>query len=140
MNPNFLNLSNRKKRDVLFELLTGQPSDGLISKKEISSLHKLISNTSQLNSTHNKQQEKTKKSPVRKKKNETKKKSTHHLSEEVFENLESVYKEIRSIVPGNLRSGLSESQIVNHGLSLILKELKANGGNSSLVRNIIQKN
>jgi len=67
MNPKFLNLSNRKKRDVLFELLTGQPSDGLISKKELSSLHKLISNTSQLNSTHNKQQEKTKKKSSKKK-------------------------------------------------------------------------
>ena len=140
MNPNFFDLSKRKKRDVLLELLTGYPSEGMISKKELNSLHKLISDTSSLNSIHNKQREKTKKRAVGKNKKETKKKPTHYLSEDVFENIESVNREIRALLPENLRSSLSDSQIINQALTLILNEFKAKGKKSNLVRNIIQKN
>ncbi len=139
MNTNFFNLSKRKKRDILSELLVGETSEGLVSKKELSALHKLIGNTQQVNSIHKKLPDKTKKIAVRKKKKEAKRKTTHYLSEEIFENLDSVQKKIRSIVPEKLRSKVSKSQIVNQALTLILKEFEARGENSRLVRNIIQK-
>ena len=139
MNTNFFNLSKRKKRDVLFELLTDKPTEGVISKKELNALKKLIGDIPQIKLTHGKQPEKTKKITARKKKKETKKKTTYYISKEVFENLDSVQKEIQSIVPENLRSKVSKSQIVNQALTLILKEFEARGENSRLVRNIIQK-
>ena len=139
MNPNFFNLSKRKKRDVLSELLTGEISEGMISKKELKALHKLIGHAPQINKTPDKQPEKTKKIAVRKKKKEAKRKTTHYLSEEIFENLDSVQKKIRSIVPENLKSKVSKSEIVNQALVLILKEFETKGEDSKLVRNIIQK-
>ena len=87
MNPNFFNLSKRKKRDVLSEILVGETSEGLVSKKELSALHKLIGNTQQVNSIHKKLPDKTKKIVLRKKKKEKKRKATHYLSEKVLKNL-----------------------------------------------------
>jgi len=139
MNSNFFNLSKRKKRDVLAELLTGDPSEGMISKKELNALHKLIGDTPKNISTSRNQPEKSKKSAAGKKKKDTKKKTTLYLSKEVFENLDRVKKEIRSIVPKNLRSKVSKTQIVNHALTLILKEFEDKGENSKLVRNIKKK-
>ncbi len=139
MNPNFFNFSKRKKRDVLLELLTDKPFEGVISKKEINALNKLIGDTPQIDLTHGKQPKKTKKITAKKKKKEIKKKTTHYISEEVFENLECVKKEIRSIIPENLRSRVTKSQIVNQALTIILKEFEARGKNSRLVRNIVQK-
>ena len=139
MNHNFFNLSKRKKRDVLLELLTGQPSEGMISKKELNALHKLISDSPQLNSNHKKQLKKAKKIAVGKKKQESKNRTTH-LSQKVFKNLESLNREIRALLPEDIRSGISDSQIINQALTLILNEFKAKGKKSSLVRNIIKKN
>lgn len=83
-------------------------------------MNKLIGETPHINSSHNKQ-------------------TTYYLSEEVFENLESATNEIRTIVPENLRTRVSQSQIVNQALLLILKEYEPRGENSMLVRSIIQK-
>jgi len=139
MNPNFFNLSKRKKRNVLSELLTGSSSEGIISKKELNALNKLIGDTPQTNSTPNKPSGKTKTIPVRKKGKKAKRKTTHYLSEEVYESLGSVKNDIRTLLPENLRSKVSRSQIVNQALTLILKEFETKGEKSRLVRNLIQK-
>jgi hypothetical protein len=139
MNPNFFNLSKRKKRDILSELLVGETSEGLVSKKELSALHKLIGNTQQVNSIHKKLPDKTKKIVLRKKKKEKKRKATHYLSEEVLKSLDSAIKEIRTGLPEKLRSNVSKSQIVDLVLAEVLDEFENKGEKSRLVRNIIQK-
>jgi hypothetical protein len=139
MNPNFFNLSKRKKRDILSELLVGETSEGLVSKKELSALHKLIGNTQQVNSIHKKLPDKTKKIVLRKKKKEKKRKATHYLSEEVLKSLDSAIKEIRTGLPEKFRSNVSKSQIVDLALAEVLDEFENKGEKSRLVRNIIQK-
>ena len=139
MNPNFFNLTKRKKRDILSEILVGETSEGLVSKKELSALHKLIGNTQQVNSIHKKLPDKTKKIVLRKKKKEKKRKATHYLSEEVLKSLDSAIKEIRTGLPEKLRSNVSKSQIVDLVLAEVLDEFENKGEKSRLVRNIIQK-
>ena len=139
MNPNFFNLSKRKKRDILSEILVGETSEGLVSKKELSALHKLIGNTQQVNSIHKKLPDKTKKIVLRKKKKEKKRKATHYLSEEVLKSLDSAIKEIRTGLPEKFRSNVSKSQIVDLALAEVLDEFENKGEKSRLVRNIIQK-
>jgi hypothetical protein len=139
MNHNFFNLSKRKKRDVLSALLTGDSSEGMISNKELNALHKLLGPTPKKPSANRKQPEKTKKTAARKKKKETQKKTTYYLSKDVFENLDRAKKEIQSIVPENLRSKVSKTQIVSQALTIILKEFEDKGENSRLVRNIKKK-
>ena len=139
MNPNFFNLSKRKKRDILSELLAGETSQGLVSKKELNALYKLIGNIQQVNSIHKKLPEKTKNIVLRKKKNVIKRKTTHYLSEEVLKRLDNVLKEIRTGLPEKLRSSVSKSQIVDLALAEVLDEFENKGEKSRLVRNIIQK-
>ena len=139
MNPNFFNFSKRKKRDILPELLVGETSEGLVSKKELSALHKLIGNTQQVNSIHKKLPDKTKKIVLRKKKKEKKRKATHYLSEEVLKSLDSAIKEIQTGLPEKFRSNVSKSQIVDLALAEVLDEFENKGEKSRLVRNIIQK-
>ena len=139
MNPIFFNLSKRKKRDILSELLTGETSEGLVSKKELSALHKLIGNTQQVNSIHKKLPDKTKKIVLRKKKKEKKRKATHYLSEEVLKSLDSAIKEIQTCLSEKFRSNVSKSQIVDLALAEVLDEFENKGEKSRLVRNIIQK-
>ena len=139
MNPNFFNLSKRKKREILSELLFGETSEGLVSKKELSALHKLIGNTQQANSIHKKLANNTKKIVLRKKKKEKKRKVTHYLSEEVVKSLDSAIKKIRNDLPEKLRSNVTKSQIVDLALSEVLDEFENKGEKSRLIRNIIQK-
>ena len=139
MNPNFFNLSKRKKSDILSKLLVGEASEGLVSKKELSALHKLIGNTQQVNSSHKKLPDKTKKIVLRKKKKEKKRKATYYLSEEVLKSLDSAIKEIRTGLPEKLRPNVSKSQIVDLALAEVLDEFENKGEKSRLVRNIIQK-
>jgi len=117
MNHNFFNLTKRKKRDVLAELLSGKSSDGMISSKELNALHKLIGDAPQNTSISRKQSEKSKKTGAKKKKKDSKRKTTLYLSNEVFESLDRVKKEMQSIVPENVRSSVSKTQIVNQALT-----------------------
>ena len=42
MKPDFFNLSKRKKRDIFSELLLGKPSGGIIGKKELNAVNRLL--------------------------------------------------------------------------------------------------
>jgi hypothetical protein len=139
MNTNFFNLSKRKKRDVLYELLTDSQHEGIISNKELNALNRLVGNSAQAEPLQKRKQEKSTKKTARRKK-ALKRKTTYYLTDEVFENLDNAKKEIQAIVPEKLRSKVSKSQIVNKALSIILKEFEAKGGNSSLVRELVKKN
>lgn len=138
MNPNFFNLSKRKKRDLLAELLSGGSTAGIISKKELNALNKLIGDTRQVNSINNKHPGKSK--FPGKKTEETKRKITHYVSAEILDRLDSAMKDIQSLLPDDSRSKISKSQIVNQALESTLKEFETKGNKSKLVRNILQKN
>lgn len=141
MNTNFFDLSKRKKRDLLFELLTDVSSEGIISKKEIYALNILIDKQSlkKATVTKNEQSKKIKKSTAEKETQKTQKKATHYLSQEVYNNLDKAQVTIRTLVPEHLQSRISRSYIVNLSLDIILQEFKAKGKNSKLMHNIMQK-
>ncbi|UCD65846.1 MAG: hypothetical protein JSW69_07510 [Deltaproteobacteria bacterium] len=141
MNPNFFNLSKRKKRDVLTDLLLGKSSEGIISKKELNALNKLIEGqpAKKAPAKNKTKPVKTRKIAVSKRPQKVKKKTTHYLSQEISENLDKVQMDIRSRLPENLQSGISKSHIVNQALAIILQEFEAKGKNSRLMQTIVQK-
>jgi hypothetical protein len=139
MNTNYFNLSKRKKRDVLSELLNGNSSEGIIGNKELNAINRVLVDTSQFDSIPKEQKVKTSKKSVKKRKKGTKRKTTHYLTEEVFENLDSAKKKIRTIVPEDLRTRVSKTQIVNRALMLILEEFETKGKNSKLVNYLLKK-
>lgn len=142
MNPNFFNLSQRKKRDVLSDLLLGKSTEGIISKKELNALNKLIERPpveGVADTIKSKPAEKAKVSVAQKKEQGAKKRRTHYLSPEVSEDLDKIHMAIRSLVPENLRATISKSHIVNQSLAIILQEFAVKGKKSRLMRTIISK-
>lgn len=137
MNPNFFNLSKRKKRDILSELLTGNPSDGIISKKELVALTKAIGETSRMDSSRRK---KSKMTLSRKKRVSKKEKKSYYLSAEVIRGLDSVTKEIQSYLPENQQPEVTKSRVVDQALTLVLEEFSTRGENSRLFRSILHEN
>jgi hypothetical protein len=140
MNSNFFDLSKRKKSDLLSDLLDDKVSEGIVSKKELNSLNKILGTTPQTSPSLKKQQKKTKKTISKKKKNESKKEITHYLTEDVCEKLDSVSKEIKTIVPEKQQASVSRSQIVNNALTMVLKDYKKRGKKSLLFRYIMHNN
>jgi len=136
----FFDLSKRKKTNLLSDLLDDKVSDGIVSKKELYSLYKIIFTTEQISPSHKKQTEESKKTSLRKNKKEKNKKTILYLSREVFEQLDNVTNELKTIVPENLHSRITRSQIVNQAITLVLREYKNKGKNSKLVRSIMQNN
>ena len=142
MNPIFFNLSKRKKRNVLTDLLLGKSTEGIVSKKELYALNRLIEGppSSTAPVKINNRPKKTKKVRTAGKKNQnTKRKKTHYLSQEISENLDRAQMTIRSLVPEDLRSRISKSHIVNQSLAVVLQEFEAKGKDSRLISTIMQK-
>ena len=52
MNQNFFNLSHRKKRDLLSDLLIGKDREGNISKKELIALKRIIADSASSTPPH----------------------------------------------------------------------------------------
>ena len=140
MNSNFFDLSKRKKSDLLSDLLDDKEPEGIVSKKELLSLNKIIGATPQISPSLKKQLKKTKKTTPGKKKKEPKKEMTHYLSEDVCEKLDNVSEEIKTIVPEKLQANVSRSQIVNNALTMVLKDYKKRGKKSLLFRYIMHIN
>jgi hypothetical protein len=136
----FFDLSKRKKTNLLSDLLDDKVSEGIVSKKELYSLHKIVFTTQQITPNHKKQKENPKKTSFTKNKRGMDKKTTLYLSREVFDHLDTATNELKTIVPENLHSRITRSQIINHALTLILREYKKKGKNSRLVRSIMQNN
>ena len=155
MNPIFFNLSQRKKRDVLSELLEGRSTEGIIGQKEINAVNRLVEGPPSHKTPvkKNSQPPKTKKFTVAHPKTQLtknvtaaglktrqpKKKKTHYLSHEISEDLDKTQMTLRSLVPEKLRYRVSKSLIVNKALAMILHEFKAEGKNSRLMYTIINK-
>jgi len=141
MNPNFFNLSKRKKRDILSEVLLDKSPEGIISKKELNAVNRMVEGSS-LNCTPVKTKNKRAKAKINaiapKKSSERKKKATHYLSQEISGNLDTTQITIRSYVPENLRSRVSKSHIVNQALAMTMQEFESKGKNSRLMRAILQ--
>jgi hypothetical protein len=141
MNPNFFNFSKQKKRNLLSELLIGKSTEGIVSKKELNALNKLIQETSPKPvpvKTNNLSPERKKVPAARKKPQNKKIKTTYYLSEKIFDDLGMTHMTIRSLVPEHVRSRVSKSYIVNQAIAMILQEFSAKGKKSRLVRNIMQ--
>ncbi len=142
MKPNFFNLSARKKRDLLFELLLGKSTEGIVSKKELIAVNRLIEGLSSNNATIT-----IKKRPVIRtstaldgmKQAKPKKKTTCYPAQEISEKSDKVQMAVRRLAPPDLRSRVFRSYIVNQALAVTWQDFSAKGKDSSLMRSIMQK-
>ena len=140
MSSDFLNLSKRKKRDLLNDLLVGASTEGIVSKKELNTLNKFIHSAPANNRTvkNISQSEIKKVSVTRKKPQQINRKTTYYLSEEIIKKLDKAQINIQSLMPGEFRSRISKSHLVNQALALMLEELETKGKNSKYLHNILR--
>jgi hypothetical protein len=143
MNSILLNLSKRKKRDLLSELLSGKDAEGIVGKKELSALDNILESASSpaaVVARSSPAKKRVKKTPVTlKKQGKTKKKTTFYLSQEIVGKLDKAVKKIRTDGKEKYLSEISRSQIVDQALSLILEEFASQGKKSRLMRIIMQE-
>ena len=137
MNPNFFNLTHKKNKDLLSELLTLRTSEGIISKQELNALIKVIGEASHSGPGRNNEPEKKRKISPGEKGRTGRKRTTHYLSDEIFRDLDSVTREIRSFLPENLQARITRSYVVDKALTLMLKEYKDRGKKSRLARSVL---
>ncbi len=141
MNTNFFNLTKKQKKDLLFELLSGKSHEGIVSKKELNALNRLIEGapSKKAPAKLNDQPSKTKKvSPVTKKTKTAKIKTTQHLPQETVKNLDKALNAIRSHVPKEKQALITKSLVVDKAMALLVQELTEKGKKSRLLRNILQ--
>ena len=143
MNPIFFNLSKRKKRDLLSEILSGKSTEGIISKKELIALNRIIESSSTpaaVVAMDSPEKKSIKKVPVnRGKKRCVKEKMTFYLSHEIINKLNKAEIKIQTAAKRKNLSRISRSQIVDQALSLILEEFAEQGENSMLMRVVLQE-
>jgi len=141
MNSNFFNLNKRKKRDILSDLLTDISQDGIISKKELYALHKLLENSSSLKApgSLNKQTKEAKKSSGEETSVKTEKKLSLFIDQDIYNNLKRAQNNLRQLIPKNMHPSISESLLVNLSLAIILQELRDKGKNSRIFHKLMQK-
>ena len=89
MNPNFFNLSRRRKRDILSKLLLGKLNEGIISKKELNAVNRFLvcmpARKTRIETNY--QPAMTKNVTSALKKPPTTKETPHYLSQDFSENL-----------------------------------------------------
>jgi hypothetical protein len=141
MNSNFFNFSQRKKRDILFDLLVGKSSEGIVSKKELNAVNRLLEGPPSFKTpviTNNRPTKTEMLTVAGKNATKTKRKTTCYLSQEISENLDKVQMTVHSLVSADIRARVSRSYIVAQALAVTLQEFDAQGKDSRLVRFILQ--
>jgi len=142
MNTNFFNLTDRKKRDILSELLLGVSPEGIIGRKELLAVNRLIRGMSSFRApgtAKNGRVAGEKASSPGMKGAKPKTGAICCLAPEIAENVDKVYMVIRSLAPPDARLPVTRSFIVNQALSESLQEFNTRGKDSRLVRSIMQK-
>ncbi len=124
--------NNKKKRDILDDILSHEPEDDL-PPMGIEGLNRIITQYADLPEEGQDLTEKRKaaKAPA-------KKKATHYISCKTVQDLAEARDRIRALVPESLKTKISKSRIVNHALSMTLKEFEAKGEESALMKKIVQ--
>lgn len=141
MNSNFFNLAKKKPRDILSELLADNPSEGIVSKKELNAVNKLIECSFFQTAPVKIKSRPAKTKNVINAKNKTRNAETRtsgYLAQQISENLDRAQMIIHAHMPENLRSRVSKSHILNQALAMILQEFESKGKNSRLMRTIMQ--
>jgi len=77
--------------------------------------------------------------PLKRKQSGTKKKTTHYLREDVFDGLTQAKEILLRLLPNGSKSKASKSNLVNHAVNELLREIEEKGLESPLVKNILGK-
>ena len=122
-----------EQRDILGELFRGDGSTGQVAGLE--ELDALIHACLPRKKTGRN----VKLLPLKHKQAASKKKTTHYLREDVFDGLTQAKQILLRLLPNGSKSKASKSNLVNHAVNQLLREIEEKGLDSPLVKNILGK-
>lgn len=123
-----------EKRDILAEILSGDQENVV---EDLDSLYEIIrlESSKPLKSDDNARNASLSKTDPRK----LRKKTSHYLTQNVFDELNEAKVNIRELLPSVPKSEVTKSNIVDIALRALLKEYKAKGLESALVKKVLSK-
>jgi hypothetical protein len=138
MIPIFLIYPREIKETFSLSYCLGKKTEGIISKKELVALNRIIESSAfpaAIVAMGSPKKKRAKKIPVnRGPKSCVKEKTTFYLSPETTNNLNKTEIKIRTAAKKKKLSRISRSRIVDQALSLILEDFAERGENSRLMR------
>lgn len=126
-------MNGSEQRDILGELFRGDDAIGPVAGlEELDALiHACL--------PHKDRKRGVKLLPLKRKRAASKKKTTHYLREDVFDGLTQAKEILMRLLPNGSKSKASKSNLVNHAVNQLLREIEEKGLDSPLVKNILGK-
>jgi hypothetical protein len=126
-------MNGSEQQDILGDLFRGDDAIGPVAGlEELDSLiHACLPRKSEKRNV--------KLLPLKRKRPASKKKSTHYLREDVFDGLTQAKEILLRLLPNGSKSKASKSNLVNHAVNQLLREIEEKGLDSPLVKNILGK-
>ncbi len=127
-------MNSSEQRDILGELFRGDSATGQVAGLE--ELDSLIHACLPRKKTGGRDVNLL---PLKRKQAASKKKTTHYLREDVFDGLTQAKQILLRLLPNGSKSKASKSNLVNHAVNQLLREIEEKGLDSPLVKNILGK-
>lgn len=126
-------MNGRSHPDILGELFRGEQGSGPVSGLE--ELEALIRVCLPKAAPCNK----AKLLPLKRRQATSKRKTTHYLREDVFDGLTQAKDILLRLLPEGSKSKASKSNLVNHAVNQLLREIEEKGLDGPLVKSILGK-
>ena len=126
-------MNGRSHPDILGELFRGEQGSGPVSGLE--ELEALIRVCLPKAAPDNK----AKLLPLKRRQAASKRKTTHYLREDVFDGLTQAKDILMRLLPDGSKSKASKSNLVNHAVNQLLREIEEKGLDGPLVKSILGK-
>lgn len=128
-------MNGRAHPDILGELFRGDQSSGPVSGlEELEALIRVcLPKAEPVDKTG------ARLLPLKRRQNASKRKTTHYLREDVFDGLTQAKDILMRLLPDGSKSKASKSNLVNHAVNQLLREIEEKGLDGPLVKSILGK-
>ncbi|WP_156902587.1 hypothetical protein [Desulfomicrobium escambiense] len=128
-------MNGRAHPDILGELFRGEHGSGPVAGlEELEALIRVCLPKAEPGTKPN-----AKLLPLKRKPNATKRKTTHYLREDVFDGLTQAKDILLRLLPDGSKAKASKSNLVNHAVNQLLREIEEKGLDGPLVKSILGK-
>lgn len=128
-------MNGRSHPDILGELFRGEHGSGPVSGlEELEALIRVCLPKAEPETKSN-----ARLLPLKRRQNASKRKTTHYLREDVFDGLTQAKDILMRLLPEGSKTKASKSNLVNHAVNQLLREIEEKGLDGPLVKSILGK-
>lgn len=128
-------MNGRTHPDILGDLFRGEQGSGPVSGlEELEALIRVCLPKAEPEPKSN-----ARLLPLKRRQNASKRKTTHYLREDVFDGLTQAKDILMRLLPEGSKAKASKSNLVNHAVNQLLREIEEKGLDGPLVKSILGK-